>query len=39
LFVIALALTAGTQTVSAGDTPMSPVMISLLTPVQAPPPE
>lgn len=39
MFAIALALTAGTQTVSAEDAPMSPVMISLLTPAQTPSPE
>lgn len=39
MFAIALALAAGTQTISAEDAPMSPVMISLLTPAQAPSPE
>ncbi len=34
--VITLALAAGIQTVSAEDTPMTPVMVSLLTPAQAP---
>ena len=33
---IALVLTLGTQIVSAEDTPMTPVMISLWTPAQAP---
>lgn len=32
-------LVACAQTVSADDTPMSPVMLSLLTPVQGPPPD
>jgi len=34
--VLALALLAGIQTVSAEDAPMTPVMISLLTPAQVP---
>lgn len=33
---VALVLTISTKTVSAEDTPMTPVMISLLTPAQAP---
>ena len=36
IVVFALALTVGTQTVSAEDASMTPVMISLMTPVQAP---
>ncbi|MFA7256904.1 MAG: hypothetical protein WC047_04960 [Kiritimatiellales bacterium] len=39
MIAVVLALAAGTQTVSAEDTPMTPVMISLMTPVQAPSPE
>jgi hypothetical protein len=38
MFVMALALGAGTQTVSAEDVPTTPVMISLMTPAQAPAP-
>jgi hypothetical protein len=34
--VLALALLAGIQTVSAEDAPMTPVMVSLLTPAQVP---
>lgn len=37
--VIALTLAVSTKTVFAEDIPMTPVMISLLTPVQAPTPE
>jgi hypothetical protein len=37
--VLALALPAGIQTVSAEDVPMTPVMVSLMTPAQAPSPE
>jgi hypothetical protein len=37
--IIALTLAVSTQTVSAEDNPMTPVMISLLTPAQAPTPE
>lgn len=39
MIAVALALTAGTKTVSATDTPMTPVMISIMTPVQGPTPE
>ena len=37
--VLALVLLVGIQTVSAEDVPMTPVMISLMTPAQAPSPE
>jgi hypothetical protein len=36
MIVMALALTAGMQTVSAEDTPMTPVMFSLFNPAQVP---
>jgi hypothetical protein len=39
MIAMTLAFFAGTQTVSAEDTPMTPVMISLMTPAQAPSPE
>lgn len=39
MFVMALALFAGIQTGFAEDAPMTPVMISLMTPAQAPSPE
>lgn len=37
--VVALAMTIGIQNVSAADTPVTPVMVSLLTPAQAPSPD
>ena len=39
MLAITLVLTVGTQTVSAEDTPMTPLMLSLMTPAQAPTPE
>jgi len=39
MFAVALTLTVSAKTVSAKDTPMTPVMISLMTPAQAPSPE
>lgn len=37
--VVALTMTVGIQTVSAETAPMTPVMISLITPAQAPSPD
>ncbi len=39
LIPVLLALAAGSQTAVAGEVPVSPVMLSLMTPVQGPPPE
>jgi len=39
MIAFALVLTLGIQTVSAEEIPMTPVMISLMTPAQAPTPE